>query len=91
MCIRDRSTIEPITGQSLTSSLGTIVELPDQIVGITGLSITSALGEEATESGADVTVTGIELTASLGSVNITAWSEIDLGVSNTWTEVDLAA
>jgi len=31
------------------------------------------------------------LTASLGSVNITAWQEIDPGVTNVWTEVDLAA
>ena len=36
-------------------------------------------------------VIGIGLTASLGTVNITAWSEINPGVNNTWSEVDLAA
>jgi hypothetical protein len=31
------------------------------------------------------------LTSNIGSLNITAWAEIDLGVNNVWTEVDLAA
>ena len=35
--------------------------------------------------------TGIQMTASVGSPNITAWAEIDPGVSNTWSVVDLAA
>ena len=40
---------------------------------------------------ATVDLTGIQLTGSLGSINITPWNEVDLGVNNTWTEVDLAA
>jgi hypothetical protein len=36
-------------------------------------------------------LTGIGLTSNIGSLNITAWAEIDLGVNNVWTEVDLAA
>ena len=31
------------------------------------------------------------MTASVGNTNITAWAEIDPGVSNNWTPVDLAA
>jgi len=38
-----------------------------------------------------VQVSGVQLTSSTGSPNITAWQEIDLGVNNIWTEVDLAA
>ena len=53
--------------------------------------MTSSLGEEGTTADGLVTPTGQSLTSSVGSVNITAWSEIDLGVSNTWTVVDLAA
>ena len=41
----------------------------------------------------DVTVglTGIALTSSLTSVTVPAWSPVVPGVTNTWTEVDIAA
>lgn len=87
-----QTTIEPVTGIAATMSLGTHAEIPGQIIGVSGLSITSSLGEEGPITGdATVIPTGIQLTGSTGSPNITAWSEIDLGVSNTWTVVDLAA
>ena len=86
-----QSTVEPATGQSLTSSVGTVTEIPAQIVGVSGISMTATIGDEGTASNANVSPTGISLTASVGSVNITAWSEIDIGVTNIWTEVDLAA
>ena len=53
--------------------------------------LNSSAGSTTQTTTANVTLTGIGLTASLGTVNITAWSEIDLGVNNTWSEVDLAA
>jgi len=31
------------------------------------------------------------LTSTAGSLNITSWQEVDPGVTNVWTEVDLAA
>ena len=72
-------------------TLGQHAEIPGQIIGVSGLSITSSLGEEGASGDALVTPTGVQLTGSVGSPNITAWAEIDLGVSNTWTTVDLAA
>ena len=87
-----QSTNEPATGISATMTLGQHSEIPAQIVGVSGLSITSSLGEEGPVTGdALVTPSGIQLTGSIGSSNITSWNEIDLGVSNTWTVVDLAA
>ena len=87
----EQTTTETATGQALSTSIGSVVELPNQLVGITGLSMTTAMGEEATVGGADVALTGISLTSSVGSLNITPWSEVDLGVNNTWSTVDLAA
>ena len=63
------------------------------------VSIAEATGSELQSSISGVTVTGtgvidlsgIQLTGTLGSINITPWNEVDLGVNNTWTEVDLAA
>ena len=87
-----QTTIEPVTGIAATMSLGTHAEIPGQIIGVSGLSITSSLGEEGPVTGdAIVTPTGIQLTGSVGNVNVTAWSEIDPGVANIWTPVDLAA
>ena len=51
----------------------------------------SLIGQTTVTGIANVTVSGIELTSSVGSTNITAWSEIDPGVNNVWSEVDLAA
>jgi len=87
-----QTTVEQPTGLSATMTLGQHAEIPGQIIGVSGLSITSSLGEEGPVTGnALVTPTGIQLTGSIGSPNITSWNEIDLGVSNTWTVVDLAA
>jgi hypothetical protein len=86
-----QSTNEPVTGQAMTLSLGTPAEIPAQIVGVTGQQLTSGIGSVSVTGTGKVVLTGIDLTASVGTINITAWAEIDLGVNNVWTEVDLAA
>jgi hypothetical protein len=86
-----QSTNEPVTGQAMTLGLGTTAEIPDQIVGVTGQQLTSGIGSVSIIGTGVVPVTGIALTSNIGSLNITAWAEIDLGVNNVWTEVDLAA
>ena len=84
-------TAESVTGISATMTLGQHAEIPGQIIGVSGLSMTSSLGEEEVVGGALVIPTGIQLSGSVGNPNVTAWSEIDLGVNNTWSTVDLAA
>tara|TARA_A100001201_G_scaffold23196_7_gene26324 strand:- start:1762 stop:3129 length:1368 start_codon:yes stop_codon:yes gene_type:complete len=87
-----QTTTESVTGISATMTLGQHAEIPGQIIGVSGLSMTSSLGEEGPITGdALVIPTGQSLTGSVGNVNITSWNEIDLGVSNSWTVVDLAA
>jgi hypothetical protein len=78
-----------LTGISLTSSIGSVEQ--NSIYSVTGISMTMSMGEETTQSNARVIPTGIQLQTSTGSPNITSWEEIDPGVSNVWTEVDLAA
>ena len=86
-----QSTNEPVTGQAMTLGLGTPAEIPQQIVGVTGQQLTSGIGSVSVTGTGAVPLTGITLTSNIGSINITAWAEIDLGVNNVWTEVDLAA
>ena len=86
-----QSTNEPVTGQQATLSLGQHAEIPGQIIGVSGQQLSSSIGSVTVTGAAGIDVTGIQMTASVGNVNITAWAEIDPGVNNVWTEVDLAA
>tara|TARA_R100000149_G_C5877395_1_gene141381 strand:- start:1252 stop:2742 length:1491 start_codon:yes stop_codon:yes gene_type:complete len=86
-----QTTTEAVTGQQLTSTLGTHAEIPGQIIGVQGLALTSSIGSVTVEGTAGIDVTGIQMSASVGNVAITPWQEVDLGVNNVWTEVDLAA
>ncbi len=86
-----QTTTESLTGQSLTSNIGTITQLPQLLVGVTGSALSMSLGDEGTVSNANAFATGLSLTSNIGSPNITPWQEVDLGVNNTWTTVDLAA
>jgi len=85
-----QTTNETATGQSATISLGTVDPVAVYPVTTAGL-LTSSVGSVTVTGTAVFPVTGIALTANIGSVNITAWSEINPGVNNTWTPVDRAA
>ena len=85
-----QTTVESVTGQVATLTQGSAQQASVYPVTTAGL-LSSSAGSTTQTTTANVPLTGIGLTASLGTVNITAWSEIDLGVNNTWSEVDLAA
>ena len=85
----EQTTIETVTGQSITMTLGE--EEQANVYPVTGTSMTSSIGSVTAVGEAGIDVSGIQMSASVGSTAITAWAEIDLGVSNTWTVVDLAA
>jgi len=85
----EQTTIETVTGQTITMSIGE--EEQANVYPVTGSSMTGAVGSVTVVGGAGIDVSGIQMTASVGSPLITAWAEIDLGVSNSWTVVDLAA
>ena len=78
-----------VTGVELTSSIGTAEQA--SIYPVTGIQMSITVGSVTVTGSANIDVTGIELTSSTGAPNITAWQEIDPGVNNVWTEVDLAA
>jgi hypothetical protein len=78
-----------VTGIELTSSIGEVEQ--NTIYDVTGSEMTMFIGEETPIANANVDVIGITLTGSVGNINTTSWQEINLGVNNVWTEVDLAA
>lgn len=85
-----QTTVESVTGQVATLSQGSAQQASVYPVTTAGL-LSSSIGSVTQTTTANVPLTGIGLTASLGTVKITAWSEINPGVNNTWSEVDLAA
>ena len=86
----EQSTNETATGQSASISLGTVDPVAVYPVTTAGL-LNGSVGSVTVVGTASIPVTGIGLTSNIGSVNVTAWSEIDPGVNNVWTEVDKAA
>jgi len=53
--------------------------------------LTGSVGSVTVVGTSVVQPTGISATISAGQANVTSWQEIDPGVTNVWTEVDLAA
>lgn len=84
-----QSTVELVTGQQLTGSVGQVDAV--SIAEVSGIQLTGSVGSVTVDAGAEVNVSGISASISVGSVKITPWQEINPGVNNVWTEVDLAA
>jgi hypothetical protein len=84
-----QSTNEPVTGQELTVTAGQAEQASKYPV--TGIELTSSIGSVTVVGTSVVQPTGISATISTGQANVTAWQEVDPGVNNVWTEVDLAA
>jgi hypothetical protein len=88
---------EGITGNAIVIPTGvTATGTVEDIVPVSGYDVTgsssSILNGEITITGSAVVApTGMGLTVITISPNITAWAEIDTGISVTWTPVDLAA
>jgi hypothetical protein len=78
-----------LTGIQLTSSIGTVDAVI--VINVTGIQMSTSIGSVIVTGNANIDITGIELQSSAGNANVTAWAEIDPGVSNVWTEVDKAA
>ena len=78
-----------VTGIELSSSIGDVTQQTGYDV--TGSQINTSIGTVTVTGTATVDVTGIQLTSSIGNVAITAWQQINPGISNVWTEVDKAA
>jgi hypothetical protein len=58
---------------------------------LTGSSVLTTSGTVTFTIDGSVAVTGVNMTASTGRLFISAWAVIDIGVTNTWGVVDIAA
>ena len=78
-----------LNGIELTSSIGDVEQ--ETKYAVTGIEMSTTIGSVTVTGTANIDVTGIQLQSNTGVPNITAWAEIDPGVTNVWTPVDRAA
>jgi len=75
----------------LTTSLGDEDVTPNTIVTLSTNLLNASVGIASGQTLVNVAVTGVNMTASTGRLFITAWAVVDIGVTNTWSVVDIAA
>ena len=75
----------------LTTSLGNEDAVPNTIVTLSTNLLNVSVGAASGEVLSTVSVTGVNMTTSTGRLFIAAWAVVDIGVTNTWSVVDIAA
>jgi hypothetical protein len=93
------TSIAQVTGDSnltlntnlLTTSLGNEEGVPNTIVSVSTNLLNVSMGFASGEVLSTVSPTGVNMTASTGRLFISAWAVVNIGVTNTWSVVDIAA
>ena len=75
----------------LITSLGDEEGLPNTIVTLSTNLLNVSVGTASGQFTSTVSPTGVSMTATTGTVFIAAWAVIDIGVTNNWSVVDIAA
>jgi len=75
----------------LTISLGNEDAVPNTQVTLSTNLLTVSVGTASGEFESTVSPTGVSATVSTGRVFIAAWAVVNIGVTNTWSVVDIAA
>ena len=75
----------------LTVGLGNEDAVPNTIVSISTNLLNVSVGTASGEVLSTVTPIGVSVTTSTGRLYISAWAVVDIGVTNGWSVVDIAA
>ena len=75
----------------LTVSLGDEEGLPNTIVTLSTNLLNISVGTASGETLSIAEVTGVNMTTSTGRLFVSAWAVVNIGVTNNWTVVDIAA
>lgn len=75
----------------LTISLGDEDAIPNTQVILSTNLLTLSQGFASGETLSSIAVTGVTITSQVGRVFVSAWAVIDIGVTNNWSVVDIAA
>jgi hypothetical protein len=75
----------------LTVGLGNEDAIPNTIVSVSTNLLNVSVGAASGEVLSTVSPIGVSATASTGRLFISAWAVVNIGVTNTWSVVDIAA
>ena len=75
----------------LTTSLGDEDTVPNTQVILSTNLLNITVGDASGQTLNIISVTGVNITASTGRLFISAWEVVDIGVTNNWSVVDIAA
>ena len=77
-----------VTGNALTLGTGSVTITGDANVTAVKNALAISIGSATITANAIVSPTGSGLTLATGTLQAITWSEIDPGVSMTWTPID---
>ena len=77
-----------VTGNALTLGTGSVTIAADANVTAVKISLAISIGSATITADANVSPTGNALTLATGTISAITWSEIDPGVTMTWTPID---
>jgi len=75
----------------LTVGLGNEDATPNTLVTLSTNLLNASVGTASGETLSLINVTGVNITASTGRLYVSAWAVVNIGVTNTWSVVDIAA
>jgi len=93
------TSISQITGDAnltldtniLTVSLGEEDAIPNTLITLSTNLLNISMGFASGEVLSSIAVTGVQVSSQTGTLFITAWAVVDIGVTNNWSVVDIAA
>ena len=77
-----------VTGNALTLGTGSVTITADANVTAVKISLVISIGSATITADANVSPTGSALALATGTISAITWSEIDPGVTMTWTPID---
>jgi len=75
----------------LTVSLGDEDVIPNTLITLSTNLLNISMGTASGEALSSIAVTGVQVSSETGRLFITAWAVVDIGVTNAWSVVDIAA
>jgi len=80
-----------LTGNAISIDLGSAELDANSLVDVTSVSATTTINSVSIIVDVAPDITGLNMTTSTGRLFITAWAVVDIGVTNNWAVVDIAA
>jgi len=80
-----------LTGNAISIDLGSAELDANTLVDVTSVSANTTINSVSIIIDVTPAITGLQMTSNVGRVFISAWAVVDIGITNNWAVVDIAA